>query len=97
MEDLLIMLIFGLLYECGWLNLEALNALWRLFLWLSEPIRQEIAFRRLVKEERAKEQQLLAAHQEAVQQIDQAVAQYDHLHEQALAQSDHTSSPRQSG
>jgi hypothetical protein len=97
MEELLFMLICAMLYACGWLAWQALKLLWAFVLWITEPIRQEIAFRRMLEEEREKEERLLAAHQEARREIDQVVAECDRMHEEALAQAARQASPRRSG
>ena len=75
---------------------EVLKLLWWLILWATQPIRQELAFRRMVKEEMQKEQRIVEVHNEAVRQIDNVVADCLDRHEQALAQSDHESGRRQS-
>jgi len=66
--------------------LWAAPLLWRFWLWLTEPIRTELAHQRMIQEEREKEQRLLEAHQEALREIDAAVAQCDRMHAAALAQ-----------
>ena len=92
MTELVILL--AVVIVCGILG--ALSLIWRFILWATRPIRDEIAYQRVVKEERQKEEHIIEAHREAVQQIDSAVAFYLDRHEQALAQSDDESRRRQS-
>ena len=74
----------------------ALTLVWRFILWATRPIRDEIAYRRVVKEELQKEECIIVAHREAVQQIDNAVAFYLDRHEQEPAGSDDEPGRRQS-
>ena len=92
MTELVILLAVLIAYG-AW---EALKLIWRLTLWVTKPIRDEIAYQRMVREERKKEQRIIEAHREAVQGIDAAVASYVDRHERALAQSDDESRRRQS-
>ena len=92
MTELVILLAVLIAYG-AW---EALKLIWRLTLWATKPIRDEIAYQRMVREERKKEQRIIEAHREAVQGIDAAVASYVDRHERALAQLDDESRRRQS-
>ena len=92
MTELVLVLAFGIAV-IAW---EALKLIWRFILWATRPIRDEIAYQRVMKEERQKAQGIIEAHREAAQQIDNAVAFYLDQHAQALAQSDDESRRRQS-
>ena len=97
MTELVIMVILAAAVVAVRGTWEALKLIWRLILWATRPIRDEVAFQRVVKEERQKEERIIEAHREAVQQIDNAAAFYLDRQEQALAQSDDESGRRQSG
>ena len=76
---------------------EVLKLIWRLIVWATQPIRDEMAFHRVVEAEMQKKQRIIKAHRAAVREIDKAVAFYLDRHEQALAQSDDEPGRRQSG
>ena len=92
MIELAILLAFGIAV-IAW---EALKLIWRLILSATRPIRDEIAYQRVVKEERQKEERITEAHREAAQQIDKTVGFYMDQHEQALSRSDDESRRQQS-
>ena len=96
MVELVILLAVGIGVAITVTAWYALKVIWQIILWATRPIRDEIAYQRVVKEERQKEEHIIEAHREAVQQIDSAVAFYLDRHEQALAQSDDESRRRQS-
>ena len=75
---------------------ELLKLVWLFILWVTSPIRDDLALRRMAEEELRKEQRLVEMHREAVQQIDDVVADYLDRNEQALAQSDDDPGRRQS-
>ena len=97
MEELLLYLIVGTLLAIGCLIWSILKLIWQFLLWIVEPIWEEIAFRWMLWEEREKERKIIAAHNDAVQEIDQTVAHFERLHARADAQSDHEPGRRQSG
>ena len=97
MVELAIYLAVLMLVAMGYALWEAGKLVWRFLVWATEPIRDEIAFQRMVREEREKEERLLAAHQEAMQEIDRVVAYCDLMHQQALTHPDDESRRRQSG
>jgi hypothetical protein len=93
MAGLVVLLLIGELYLIYRLGL----LLCRFFRWLIRPILEQIRHRRVLEQERQKEERLLEAHQRTREAIDQAVAHYVELHEQAAAQADCQPGPRQSG
>ena len=90
---LALLLIVGLAHLAYWLGV----LLCRFFRWLISPITEEIAHRRILEEERRKEERLLEVHNRTREAVDQAVAHYVSLHERAAAQADRQPGPRQSG
>jgi len=76
---------------------ELLKLVWMVILWATRPIRDELAYQRVVNEERQKEEKIVEAHREAVQQIDNVVGYYQSRHEQALGQADDEARRRESG
>jgi hypothetical protein len=84
--------LVGLAYLAYWIGV----LLYRFFRWLIGPILEAIEHGRVLEEERQKEARLLEVHNSTREAIDQAVAHYVNLHEQAAAQSDRQPGPRRS-
>jgi hypothetical protein len=93
MTEFVILLLTGM----GYLAYCVGVLLYRFFRWLISPILEEIRHRRVLEQEKQKEERLLEAHDRAREAIDQAVAHCVGLHEQAATRSDRQSGRRQSG
>ena len=92
MAEFVVLLLVGMGFLAYWIVV----LLYRLVRWLISPILDEMEHRRILEEEIQKEQRLLEAHNRARAAIDQAVAHYVNLQEQAVAQADRQAGPRQS-
>jgi hypothetical protein len=90
MAEFVILLLIGMGYLACCVGVR----LYRFLRWLISPILEEIRHRRVLEQERQKEERLLEAHQRAREAIDRAVARCVGQHEQAAARSDRQSRRR---
>lgn len=74
MAEFILLLALGLAYAMGWILWQLAKLLWQFLVWVTEPIRDEIALEELRREEMQKREQILAAHREARLHIDSAAA-----------------------
>jgi hypothetical protein len=73
------------LYFVGLLLWQLVKLLWRFLVWGTEPIRDEIAYQKMVKRELEKDSRIREAHRQAIEQIDQTVAYYVDYHKQSMS------------
>jgi cell division protein FtsB len=97
MEELFLGLVFGLLFLAGLVLWHIAKLLWRFLVWVTKPIRDEIAYQKMVRRELEKESRLREIHRQAIEQIDRTVAYYVNDNEQAITRLDRQSGRRQSG
>lgn len=90
---LFVLFVIGSCYLVYWLG----KLIYLFFRWLLSPLLEEIEHRRILEQERQKEQRLLELHDRTRVAIDQTVANYVSLHQQATNQADSQSGRRQSG
>lgn len=83
MEILMGLAVYAFFGEL-WLLWQLGKLIWRFLLWITKPIRDEIAYRKMVKQEMAKELLIRESHQRAMEQIDQTVNYYLDYHNRSM-------------
>lgn len=97
MAELFLGLVFGLLFLAGLVLWYMAKLFWRFLVWVTKPMRDEIAYQKMVQRELEKESRIREVHRQTIEQIDQTVANYVSSHEQAMSRLDRQSGRRQSG
>jgi hypothetical protein len=83
--DLLVGLGVLAFYGELWLLWQLAKLLWRFLLWVTKPIRDEIAFQKMVHQELEKESHIREAHRQAIEEIDQTVSDIVDYHERSIS------------
>jgi hypothetical protein len=97
MAEGMLLFAIGVVYAVGWILWQFFRLLWQLLLWITEPIRDEIAIEKLRREEMKKREQIQAAHRAAMVNIDYVAALSLHECRAAANRLDSEPGRRQSG